>query len=85
MGTQRERSASAGQAGRSRGGNCEHGMRRLHCPTCIQIDVDGMDWDRAVAERREAARLLGYDRPCEETAYLDLLAELEPTKEVHRA
>lgn len=59
---------------------CDHGRRAATCMLCLVEMTEDMDWDRAVDEDRHRVSLMGYDRPCHDTAYLDLLADLEPAR-----
>ena len=62
------------------GSTCDHGRRAATCMRCHADLADDQAWDRAVDEDRHRVNLMGYERPCEETCYLDLLADLEPVR-----
>jgi len=57
---------------------CDHGRRAATCMRCLTDLAYDQAWERAVDEDRHRVSLMGYERPCEETSYLDLLADLEP-------
>lgn len=52
---------------------CDHGSRPSECRACLREWAEEQAWRRAVDEEVERARLLGFARPDEHTAYLDLL------------